>query len=85
MQRIARRGILVNDLHRHPMAYVGIWLLSRALRMAPMVQHDGPMSVRRGFRKEELKTLAHKTGLSPSFIQWHWAFRWTLSTIASGE
>lgn len=85
MQRVARRGILVNDLHRHPLAYVGIWLLSRALRMAPMVQHDGPMSVRRGFRKEELKTLAHKTGLSPSFIQWHWAFRWTLSTIASGE
>ena len=85
MQRVARTGLLLNDLHRHLVAYVGIWLLSRALRMAPMVQHDGPMSVRRGFRKEELKTLARKSGLSSLSIRWHWAFRWTLSTIGNGE
>lgn len=85
MQRIARRGILVNDLHRHLLAYVGIWLLSRGLGMAPMVQHDGPISVRRGFRRGELRSLARRAQLPPSTISWHWAFRWTLSTIASGE
>ncbi|MFB6272341.1 MAG: methyltransferase domain-containing protein [Salinibacter sp.] len=83
MQRVARRGLLINDLHRHPLAYLGIWLLSRGLRMAPMVQHDGPMSVRRGFRKNELRDLARKAQLSLPSIRWHWAFRWTLSTISN--
>lgn len=85
MKRVARRGILVNDLHRHPLAYAGIWILSRALRMAPMVQHDGPMSVRRGFRRNELEALARKAGLSSPSLRWHWAFRWTLSTLPTCE
>ncbi len=83
MQRVARRGVLINDLHRHPVAYLGIWLLSRGLQMAPMVQHDGPMSVRRGFQKNELETLARKAQLPDPSIRWHWPFRWTLSTIAN--
>jgi SAM-dependent methyltransferase len=81
LDRVARRGLLVNDLHRHPLAYAGIWVLSRVLRMAPMVQHDGPMSVRRGFRRDELFRLAHDAHLPSPSIRWHWAFRWTLSTI----
>jgi len=85
MQRIARHGILVNDLHRHLLAYVGIWVLSRGLRMAPMVQHDGPMSVRRGFRRHDLEILAREAGLPSPTIRWHWAFRWTLSTLSNGE
>lgn len=85
MHRIARNGLLVNDLHRHPLAYVGIWGLSRVARMAPMVQHDGPLSVRRGFRREELGTLAENADLPVPSIQWHWAFRWTLSTISKAE
>lgn len=85
MRRIAGRGLLVNDLHRHLLAYVGIWLLSRGLGMAPMVKHDGPISVRRGFRRDELRSLARRAQLPPPTIRWHWAFRWTLSTIASGD
>ncbi|PSQ77395.1 MAG: methyltransferase type 11, partial [Bacteroidetes bacterium QH_6_63_17] len=68
-----------------PLAWIGIWLLSRGLRMAPMVQHDGPMSVRRGFRADELRALAQAAGLPAPSIRWHWAFRWTLSTIGNGE
>lgn len=82
MHRVSRLGILVNDLHRHPLAYVGIWGLSRLLRMSPMVQHDGPISVRRGFRRADLQALAHRAGLPPPTVRWHWAFRWTLSTIS---
>ena len=82
MNRVSRLGVLVNDLHRHPLAYLGIWALSRLLRMSPMVQHDGPISVRRGFRRAELQTLAHRAGLPPPTVRWHWAFRWTLSTIS---
>jgi SAM-dependent methyltransferase len=81
MQRVSRLGIVVNDLHRHVLAYAGIWALSRLLRMSPMVQHDGPVSVRRGFRRGELHALAHEAGLPSPSVRWHWAFRWTLSTL----
>ena len=81
MQRVARHGLLVNDLHRHLLAYVGIWGLSRALHLAPMVQHDGPVSVLRGFRRPELCALARAARLPTPSVRWHWAFRWTLSTI----
>jgi hypothetical protein len=46
-----------------------------------MVQHDGPVSVRRGFRRAELRAYARAAQLSSPSIRWHWAFRWTLSTI----
>ncbi|MEF8817156.1 MAG: methyltransferase domain-containing protein [Salinibacter sp.] len=81
MQRVAQLGLVVNDLHRHVLAYVGIWGLSRALRLAPMVQHDGPLSVRRGFRRADLHALARAARLPSPSIRWHWAFRWTLSTL----
>lgn len=81
MDRVSRLGIVVNDLHRHLLAYAGIWALTRLFRMAPMVQHDGPISVRRGFLKSDLTTLAHKAGLPFPTILWHWPFRWTLSTL----
>lgn len=81
MDRVSRLGVIVNDLHRHPLAYVGIWGLSRLLRMAPMVQHDGPISVLRGFTRTELQSLARAAGLPRPAVRWHWAFRWTLSTL----
>lgn len=85
MQRVSTEGIVVNDLHRHPAAYVGIWAVSRLLRMSPMVQHDGPISVRRGFTRSDLQALAHSAGLPSPSIRWHWAFRWTLSTVSNGN
>lgn len=81
MERVSRLGIVVNDLHRHPLAYLGIWALSRLARLSPMVQHDGPLSVRRGFRRSDLAALARTHLCSPARIRWHWAFRWTLSTL----
>jgi SAM-dependent methyltransferase len=81
MDRVSRLGVVVNDLHRHPLAYVGIWGLSRLLGMSPMVQHDGPLSVLRGFRRGDLADLARRAGLRRPRIRWHWAFRWTLSTV----
>lgn len=81
MDRVSRVGLLVNDLHRHPVAWAGIWTLSRLLRLAPMVQHDGPISVRRGFRRPELAQIAAAAGLPRPALRWHWAFRWTVSTL----
>lgn len=81
MERVSRLGAVVNDLHRHPLAYAGIWLLGRLLPVSPMFRHDGPMSVRRGFRRAELHALADTAGWPRAIVRWHWAFRYTLSSL----
>lgn len=81
MSRVSRLGIIVNDLHRHPLAYAGIWLLTRLLPVSPMVRQDGPLSVRRAFRRSELTALFQTAGLRRPRICWHWPFRWTCSTL----
>lgn len=81
MNRVARHGILINDLHRHPLAYYGILAIVNLLPVSPMFGHDGPVSVLRGFRRDELYALAEAAGLPAPTVRWHWAFRWTLSTL----
>lgn len=84
MDRVARHGLVVNDLHRHPLAYYGIVAIGAAMPVSPMFRHDGPVSVRRAFTREELDVLARRAGLAAYRLRWHWAFRWTLSTIDPG-
>ncbi len=49
MERVARRGIFVIDLHRHPMAYVLYKLFCFAFRISPLVTQDGSLSILKGF------------------------------------
>jgi ubiquinone/menaquinone biosynthesis C-methylase UbiE len=63
MWRTSRGCILVNDLHRHPVAYASIWILARLFSKSVMVKHDGPASVRRAFRPEELQEIARRAGI----------------------
>jgi len=50
-------GIIINDLHRHPVAYHGIRFLTRILSRSRLVRNDAPLSVRRGFRAADLDEL----------------------------
>lgn len=54
MSRVARRGIYVIDLHRHPMAYILYKLFCFAFRISPLVRHDGSLSILKGFSLNEL-------------------------------
>jgi 2-polyprenyl-3-methyl-5-hydroxy-6-metoxy-1,4-benzoquinol methylase len=63
MDRLARRGLVVSDLHRRAAGYWAVTVLSR-LAGNFVVRHDGPLSVRRAFRPEELDELARRAGLS---------------------
>jgi ubiquinone/menaquinone biosynthesis C-methylase UbiE len=60
MWRIARRRVLVNDLHRHRVAYISIRVLSALFSKSRMVRHDGPVSVLRAFRPAELSEIARR-------------------------
>ncbi len=81
MQRVARDGILINDLHRHPLAYYGIYTLTRIFPASPMVRNDGPISVLRGFDAPELAAIAQSASLPNVSIRWRFPFRWLLTTV----
>lgn len=81
MDRIATEGIIVNDLYRHPLAWAGFRTLSAALRLSPMVRHDGAVSVRRGFHPGELVALARAAELTSARIGRRWAFRIYMTTL----
>lgn len=53
MEREARAGWLVNDLHRHRVAHTGFPLLARVAGWHPIVRHDGTLSVARSYRSGE--------------------------------
>jgi ubiquinone/menaquinone biosynthesis C-methylase UbiE len=82
MERVSRHGILINDLHRHPLAYYGIFTLTRLLPASPMVRNDGPLSVLRGFQKPDLIAIAKGAGLKNASLQWRFPFRWLLTTVS---
>ncbi len=68
MEREARCGWFINDLHRGETPYRLFRLLAWAARWHPFVQHDGPVSIRRSFRREDwLRYLAH-AGLSAAEV-----------------
>ncbi len=67
-------GVIVNDLHRHKLAYylfkmIGLFIKNK------MVREDGLTSVLKAFKRNELETILTKTGVNFS-IQWKWAFRY---------
>jgi 2-polyprenyl-3-methyl-5-hydroxy-6-metoxy-1,4-benzoquinol methylase len=69
-------GIVINDLHRHWLAYYSIKLLTSFFSKSSMVKYDAPLSVLRGFRKNELIEILKKAGIENYSLKWKWAFRW---------
>ncbi len=72
MVNASRLGVVINDLHRHPLAYHSIKWLTSLFSRSPMVRFDAPLSVRRGFHRHEWQGVIK----GPYRLQWRWAFRW---------
>jgi 2-polyprenyl-3-methyl-5-hydroxy-6-metoxy-1,4-benzoquinol methylase len=78
MRSNSTKGFFINDLHRHPLAYYSIALLTRLFSRSYLVKNDAPLSVLRGFNRKEWKKILEETGIKVYFIQWKWAFRWLI-------
>lgn len=76
MYNNSKDGFVINDLHRHPIAYYSIRLLTHLFSRSYLVKHDAPLSVLRSFKRKELENLLQKAGIQQYTIQWKWAFRW---------
>ena len=81
MHHHAGLGFFINDLHRNPLAYHSIKLLTRLFSRSYLVKNDAPLSVLRGFSEKELIGLMQQAGLSTCSIEWKWAFRWLIVNV----
>ena len=77
MWRTSRSWVLVNDLHRHQLAYLSIRILAGLFSQSVMVRHDGPASVRRAFQPSELQDIARRAGV-PAKVHRSFPFRLVL-------
>jgi SAM-dependent methyltransferase len=78
MGRVARRGIILNDLVRTWPGYVGAWLLGNATTRNRLTRHDAPLSILRAFTPDELAVMAREAGLTDIAITPHLLWRMAL-------
>jgi hypothetical protein len=81
---LVREAILINDLHRHALAYHSIRALTRLFSTSRLVRNDAPLSVRRGFRAADLDDIQARCRFPRFHYRWGWAFRY-LCEIEIGE
>jgi ubiquinone/menaquinone biosynthesis C-methylase UbiE len=84
MARVARHGIVVNDLARGWLAWLGGWLLLHLVTTNRFTRHDGPLSVRRAYSLPEARRLLIAAGLrivheERGFL----AHRWAIAAAAA--
>jgi 2-polyprenyl-3-methyl-5-hydroxy-6-metoxy-1,4-benzoquinol methylase len=85
MEQNSTIGFFINDLHRHPLAYYSIKMLTTFFSRSYLVKNDAPLSVCRGFNKQDWQKLFSSAGIDNYQCNWRWAFRWliTCNTNAS--
>ncbi len=75
MEREARAGWLVNDLHRHGFAYTGWPLLAGLMRWHPIVRHDGRLSIARSYRPQEWGQILAEADVESARVYRQFPFR----------
>jgi len=75
--------LIVNDLQRNPFAYYAIKVLTTLFSKSYLVKNDAPLSVLRGFKKQEWEDILRQSGAKKYSIKYKWAFRYEV--IVYGE
>ena len=65
MARVARSGVVVNDLDRTRLGWIGAWLLGHLLTRNRYTRYDAPLSVARAYRAGEMTAMLLAAGLTP--------------------
>jgi len=83
LSRVASLGLVINDLQRGGLNWLGAWLVLHAMTRNRFTLHDGPLSVRRAYTRREMGPLLERAGLRA--LAWHGGFaghRWALAAVA---
>jgi ubiquinone/menaquinone biosynthesis C-methylase UbiE len=76
--RVTRQSLIVSDLARGRLAYLGARLLAIPFRN-PLTRHDAAVSVLRAYTCAELDALARAAGLEGASVRARFPFRLTLN------
>jgi ubiquinone/menaquinone biosynthesis C-methylase UbiE len=60
MRAAARLGVVVNDLLRTRLSWLLVTIATQLFARHAVARHDGPLSVRRAYRPEEIRVLCEK-------------------------
>jgi hypothetical protein len=77
--RVARRGVIANDLIRAWLPYWGYFALQPFIARSYLTRYDAPLSIRRAYTIPEMARLAEAAGVSAK-LYWHWP--WRLALVA---
>ncbi len=78
MKENSHVGFFINDLQRHWLAYYSIKILTQLFSKSYLVKNDAPLSVARGFTKQDWQQIFVAAGIKNYSIQWKWAFRYLI-------
>jgi len=70
----ARLGIIINDLHRHSVAYYFIKITTQLFSSSEYTKHDAPLSVKRSFTRNDWFNYCNEVNLVRGDIDWN--IRW---------
>ena len=79
LRRVARYAVVVGDLRRGVWPFLVTWATLHLVSRSPLIRHDGPLSIRRGFLPRELLTLAVAAGWRAPQVVRHACFRLALT------
>jgi len=86
MRRVASRAVIVNDLTRGDHWWLGARLLASLTTTNEYTRHDGPLSVCRAYKPNEVRQLAQRAGLEEEGIYWaRPAYRYAFVFTAGSE
>ncbi len=85
MRRVARRGICIIDLHRHPIAYYFYTTIGRLILHNRLLREDGALSILRSFKPHELSELGRRADLPRFIVERHFPYRLVLRSSLSAH
>jgi ubiquinone/menaquinone biosynthesis C-methylase UbiE len=81
LRRVARAGVVVNDLVRTRLGLLGAHAVSRLLTRNPVTRHDAVLSVRRAYTCAELLALVREAGLEPVRVRRALGYRVAVAAV----
>jgi 2-polyprenyl-3-methyl-5-hydroxy-6-metoxy-1,4-benzoquinol methylase len=78
MLGVSRLGVVINDIHRHWIAWAAVWLTTRMISSNRYILNDGPLSVAKGFRADDWRKLGQMLGLPAIDYKWRPLFRYAV-------
>ncbi|HYN69016.1 MAG TPA: methyltransferase domain-containing protein [Candidatus Eisenbacteria bacterium] len=83
MSRVGRKGVVINDLSRGWLTWLGAWLILHLITRNRFTLDDGPLSVRRAYTIAEARQLVAQAGLRVVHQEVGFAgHRWAIAAVA---